>query len=173
MKLEQFTFGKTPAAVYLYDYLKNLNKPLVSKKTGKILTSFRNTLSQLEEANLAGILNAHNLAKIINLMRAEFKVEVGDNLASNLATNILVGEMKTLIRKSEEIRKIEIQQNKIKINQLINNQIINKKGYKIAELIEDKLVTTKYNVSNVQDDINAQTLTDKSLLKNKNKKFES
>ena len=86
--MNKFTFGKTPAAVYLYEYLQANKNQIVLKRVGKALTSNRNLLSQIEKANLSGAINAHNVARIINNIRSGFFVDVGDELASNLTTNI-------------------------------------------------------------------------------------
>lgn len=161
MKLDKTTFGKTPAAIYLADYLSNLDKPIVAKRTGKMLTSYRNTLSQLEESNNVGILNAHNLARVVGSMREEFHVEVGDELASNLVTNIIIGEMKTLLRKSSEIRKIEMLQNKVLGHSEIIGEFKNRKGYEVARITEETIEFPIYTASDIADEINATTLTAK------------
>lgn len=167
--MEANTYGKTPAAVYLSAYLTQLGKPLVAKRTGKILTGFRNTFSQLEKANLKGILSAHNLARVISSMRSGFQVDVGDELASNLVTNILVGEMKTLLRKASEIRKIEMHQRRVVGNARILSQgeIVNQKGYKVARIGQDEIILPQYTVGEVRDEINADTLTEKWKVKMK------
>ncbi len=169
--MNKFTFGKTPAAVYLYEYLKSKNNPIIEKRVGKALTTNRNLLTQIEKANNVGAINAHNVARIINNMREHFFVDVGDELASNLTTNILIGEMKALIRKSSEIRKIELLQNKLKKKEV--SFLKNKEGYLIVEGKEDKKVFPSYNISQMQDKINSDTLTEKWLenMKGKQKKF--
>ncbi len=169
--MNKFTFGKTPAAVYLYEYLQSKGNTIVEKRVGKALTSNRNLLTQIEKSNNIGAINAHNVARIVNKMREKFFVEVGDELASNLTTNILIGEMKALIRKSAEIRKIELLQNKLKKKDV--DFLKNKEGYLIVEEKEDKKVYPSYNLSNMKDKINSETLTEKWLenMKGKQKKF--
>lgn len=159
MKLDKTTFGKTPAAIYLADYLNKLGKPIVTKRAGKMLTSYRNTLSQLGQANKIGVLNAHNLARVVSSIREHFQVDVGDELASNLVTNTLVGEMKSLLRKSSEIRKIEMLQNRVIGHSEILGEFKNKKGYSVARVTEDTIELPSYTVSDVTDEINAETLT--------------
>ncbi len=169
--MNKFTFGKTPAAVYLYEYLASINKPIVSKRVGKALTSNRNLLTQIEKSNLDGSINAHNVARIINTIREGFFVDVGDELASNLTTNILIGEMKSLIRKSAEIRKIESLQNKLMKKDVEN--LTNREGYLIIEKRGDKKVFPSYNLNNMKDKINSDTLNEKWLknMDGKQKKF--
>lgn len=169
--MNKFTFGKTPAAVYLYEYLKSKQLPIVEKRVGKALTTHRNLLSQIEKSNKEGIINAHNVSRLINTIREGFFVEVGDELASNLVSNILIGEMKTLIRKSSEIRKIESLQNKLRKKEVESFQ--NKEGYLIVEKKEDKKIFPSYNVSDIKDAKNSETLTEKWLegMKHKEKKF--
>ena len=169
--MDKFTFGKTPAAVYLYEYLQANKNQIVLKRVGKALTSNRNLLSQIEKANLSGAINAHNVARIINNIRSGFFVDVGDELASNLTTNILIGEMKSLIRKSADIRKIESLQNKLRKKNVEN--FTNKDGYLIIEKKEDKKVFPMYNLNHMKDQKNSETLTEKWLenMKGKQKKF--
>jgi hypothetical protein len=171
MNIDKTTFGKTPAALYLADYLSKLDKPIVAKRTGKMLTSYRNTLAQLEQANKMAILNAHNLARVVGSMREKFQVNVGDEMASNLVTNIIVGEMKTLLRRSAEIRRIELQQDKYIGSEKIG-EIFNKKGYKIAKLTEDTVYFPIYTVNDIPEDINAETLTAKWKIKMKRRNIE-
>ncbi|NCP98406.1 hypothetical protein GW796_00835 [archaeon] len=165
MNLDKNTFGKTPAALYLADYLNTLDQPLVAKRTGKIMSGFRNTILQLAKANDAGILTAHNLARVISSMRSNLFIEVGDSLASNLVTNIIVGEMKILLRKSSDIRKIEIMQKKVSPSNSKIGNITNKKGYVIANVTEDEVNLQKYTVNELTDEINADTLTEKWKIK--------
>jgi hypothetical protein len=167
MNIEKNTYGKTPAAVYLSSYLSKLDKPLITKRTGKILTGFRSTFSQLEKANLDGILSAHNLARVISSMREKFHVNLEEELVSNLVTNIIVGEMKILLRKSSEIRKIEMQQKRVFGNskKLPSGEIFNRKGYKVAELSLDNVTLPSYTIAEVKDEINADTLTEKWKIK--------
>lgn len=166
MQIEKYTFGKTPAAMYLAKYLSDLDSPIVMKRTGKMLTSYRNTLSQLEKANNQGILSAHNLARVVCSMREHFKVDVGEETASNLVTNILVGHMKALLRKSSEIRKIEMQQDKY-IHHSENGVFFNQKGYKVAKITEDTIEFPVYTVEQIPENINAETLTEKWKVKMK------
>lgn len=171
MKLDKTTFGKTPAALYLADYLNKLEQPLVTKRTGKILTGFRNTFTQLEKANNVGILTAHNLARVIGSMRENFFVDVGDELASNLVTNILVGEMKILLRKSSNIRKIESFQKRI-VGKKEPGEFFNHSGYRVAKIDENSVELPKYTVEQLTDNINAETLTEKWKIKMKRRNIE-
>lgn len=166
MQIEKYTFGKTPAAMYLAHYLSQLDNPIVLKRTGKMLTSYRNTLAQLEEANNQGILSAHNLARVIGSMREHFKVDVGEETASNLVTNILVGNMKALLRKSSEIRKIELLQNKYILHSE-NGVFFNQKGYKVAKITDDTIEFPVYTVEQIPEEITSDTLTEKWKIKMK------
>ncbi len=161
MTLQSYTFGKTPAAVYLTDYLNKINKPIVTKRTGKMLTSYRNTLAELERANRDCILSAHNLARVIGSMREAFYVDVGDSLASNLVTNILVGEMKILLRKSQDIRKIEHYQKRILGKPQSQGEIFNQEGTLVAKITEHKTEIPRYTVADLKDKISAESLTEK------------
>lgn len=158
--MNKFTYGNTPAAIYLFDYLEKLNKKIVKKRVGKMLTSHRQIFSQLAKANENGILTAHNLARLIGQMRDSFHVDVGDEHASNLVTNILVGEMKDLLRRTSTIRKIELHQNKL-VKKEIESDVFNKEGYLVVEKIDEDKRFIKYNINNVKDSINEKTLNDK------------
>lgn len=171
MNLDKTTFGKTPASLYLADYLNKLDNQIVAKRSGKILTGFRSTLTQLENANNINILSAHNLARIISSMREKIFINVGDELASNLVTNIIVGEMKSLLRKSSNIRKIETMQNKVAININKNGEILNKKGYFIVRKNEEIFELPKYTVKEINDEINSETLIKKWKNKMNKKEF--
>lgn len=158
--MNKFTYGKTPAAVYLVDYISKLNKPNVSKRIGKILTGWRNTFSELAYSNIAGDLSAHNLAKVFALMREGFYVDVGDKKASELVTNILIGEMKMIIRKSAEIRKIELCQDKLQRKSSVG-KVKTKSGYLVAEDRKNEVNFPSYTISQIRDNINHETLTEK------------
>ncbi len=158
--MNKFTYGNTPAAIYLFDYLEKLDKKIVKKRVGKMLTSHRQLFSQLAKANKSGNITAHNLARVVGQMRDKFYIDVGDEHASNLVTNILVGEMKDLLRRTSTIRKIELQQNKLAKKE-IDKDIFNKDGYLVVEKIEDEKKFVKYNLNNVEDSINEKTLTER------------
>lgn len=172
--LNKYTFGKTPAAVYLADHINQLsekeNTKILIKKIGHLLSTQREILKQLENSNAQGILSTHNLSNIINAMRKGVHFNVGGELVSNLVTNILVGEMKTVIRKSTQVRLIELHQNKkVKNKPHKEGDIYNKKGYKIATVSNGEVILEKYNVQQVKDSINAQSLDEKQSQKMKRK----
>ncbi len=118
MKLDKYTYGKTPAAIYLADQLNAIGRPTLARKAGKIINGIREAVKGLLEANAAGLISTTVLADFVRMKREELMAwremtlnqqhmdEVTDDeiLVTELVTNICVGELKSASRRSSEAK---------------------------------------------------------------------
>ena len=113
--MDKFTFGNTPAAIYLADHLNSLSDKRVVRKVQKILVFQRQLFTELNDAHMKGILSAKSLLIISQCIENQViarlkekeieqeKCEVKlDSLTLNLVQNILIGEVKSISRRFQE-----------------------------------------------------------------------
>jgi len=115
--LDKFTFGKTPAAIYLADRLNTLNDPKYSRKISSHIHSIQSLIVELIEANEAGNVSINLLSFTSKALRNRIKAiaqnlyeekphlgsgghQVPDVLAINLMTNVMMGDLKSIDRRA-------------------------------------------------------------------------
>mgnify|MGYP001212135444 CR=1 FL=1 len=159
--LDKFTFGKTPACMYLAKILNDLQDNRLNSKVSKILVSYKENLKQLEKANEQNILSVKNLNMNINIMRNNLNINIDNELVSNLVHNIIIGDMKSILRKVKKVRVIENAQKHLKKKVENGKSFTTKDGYVIVAKENDKLLEPKYNITHIQDYITPESLTEK------------
>lgn len=123
MKLDEKTFGATPAAMYLVRTLNEIGNPGLSRSTGKRITATTSMVTELVEAYEIGWINAKVLANTMRLMREEIAnewtaanklvFETGEEaktlrtLVDKLRRNVQIGYIKKAIRQATVARKCE------------------------------------------------------------------
>jgi len=125
--MDKYTFGKTPAAIFLTDRLVALGSDKITRKVSKYLHDVRQKLNELVRANDAHHLSAHTVGFICGALRehvlsGEYHVDYLDELIGDrdpdevmielqkifdLTTNIMIGEIKSVQRKVTGCRHIE------------------------------------------------------------------
>jgi hypothetical protein len=115
--LDKFTFGKTPAAIYLADRLNTLNDPKYSRKISSHIHTIQSLIAELIEAHESGSVSINLLNFTSRSLRAQIKViaqnlyndpphtgsgghPVPDVLAINLMTNVMMGDLKSIDRRA-------------------------------------------------------------------------
>lgn len=103
MNLDQHTFGKSPAAIYLAFHLNKLNSSCELRKVSATLSRYRATFRGLVRSQVAGTLSAASFASLLELIKLDIgteKREFEDALTSNLVNNILIGELRAWSRQA-------------------------------------------------------------------------
>jgi regulator of PEP synthase PpsR (kinase-PPPase family) len=166
MKIDLHTYGKTPACLYLAYQLAQIGNPRLANRVGQSLTHFRELAMSLERANQMGAMNQHHVSSFANMLRevadqqhAKLLERVqnidqleGGEIVPNLVRNIMIGELKSLVRRGAEAK------HKFKDMQ---RQLSDVPGEHMSRLVK----TLRPKVGDFEDDINADTLMYKSLAK--------
>lgn len=117
--MNKFTYGKTPAAIYLAEYLGTLNSPKLNRKVARKLADVNELINQIEQSNNAGIMTSHNVGALASLLLADVRelwLESDEvdfetlTLVNNLVRNMLIGRLKDLARRVQMVRIFEHQQ---------------------------------------------------------------
>lgn len=66
--MNKFTFGKTPAAIYLADLLVNSTQSQIRKVT-RTLANFNRLINSIEDSNTVGIMSAHDIGGLGDYLR--------------------------------------------------------------------------------------------------------
>ena len=104
MKLELTTFGNSPAAQYLVQLLNEKQDAKLARKVGKILSSNRETLNDLQNANAHGYISLRTLNRQIELISgynhstATAPIAAVDPHLAHLVLNVLEGGVKSMKR---------------------------------------------------------------------------
>jgi hypothetical protein len=123
--MDEMTFGKTPAAMYLARTLNELDNKSLSRSVGRSITATTNAVAQLMHAYGVGVLSPKVLANTLRLMRLEisppddeFALDWGNEkqfsdemqlrgLVDKLTKNVCVGVIKSAIRTATVASKAE------------------------------------------------------------------
>lgn len=110
MNLDENTFGKSPAANYLVRELNYYNdKKLTRSCTVRVNVFYRN-VSAIVESVGANNMSAKVAANLLRLLREDatkITMDVNTEFVCNLLRNTIIGHIKSAMRKTETIRKIE------------------------------------------------------------------
>jgi hypothetical protein len=108
--LELNTFGKTPACIYLADYLNKLKNPILNRKIGKRFSEVRKLINELVRANEAEVMTLGAVGSFVDLMRERHNESMEYfaqfELVHNLVNNIVLGEFKSIIRKLHILQRL-------------------------------------------------------------------
>ena len=123
MMLDKFTFGNTPAAIYLVDRLNTFNDVRLTRKISSVLCKFRRTIAELETANNSGIMCTNTTAMFAEKMRVDIQNTGSDLIHKqslqdsrdeelsyidvrcvNLTVNIICGEIKSMKRRLQKAK---------------------------------------------------------------------
>lgn len=112
--INEFTFGKTPAAIYLADRLNALNNSKLTRKISTMIRDLQNIVNEIEKSNSVGFLSAHVIGFMIDPLRDRIKasranIEKIDQLSANLMANVMCGSVKDVAYRVMEVRHIEQQ----------------------------------------------------------------
>lgn len=176
-ELDIFTFGKTPAALYLVKVLNELKEPILAKKVGRFLSDKRRLLDGIEESNKHDILSASQVSALCVLIRNDINFQSEHELVNNLCNNLVKGEISSLLRRAAKLRVVEQQQtayvSKVKKGNLFSNKMVNSEGLVLGylpdmqedEIPHEKLahlvVSPKYHLDNMSESVTPETLSKK------------
>jgi len=184
--LDLNTFGKTPAAIYLVDRLNFLNDKKLTRKISSKINSTKAIIAEAVNAHEAGLISTHTLSFIAATLRSKVdtswdntnwnnteQIQKQEELPINLMKNLLIGELKNIIRKASKVKHLKKRQQKIVSE--INNDVLFpvnllKQSFKTSdglELVNTKEVLTvkKIMLKNVTDPITSEVLIEKSRAK--------
>jgi len=107
--LDKFTYGKTPAAIYLAARLNEFGNPKMSRIVTSHLCRVNTMLNELESSNCAGEMSVRTLSFLTELLRDQLKrleqeggFLTSDKTVNNLVSNVIIGKMKSVQRRSRE-----------------------------------------------------------------------
>lgn len=154
MKLDKYTFGKTPAAIYLAHRLNEINNKKFTRKISSRIAEIRKMIRDMGNAYIADQIDTHTLISFVSFLRLRVSEMADDllfarkeedvvlyTLCVNLMANILIGDIKNIIRKTQKICMLEQQYTKlVKYRKSINIR----------------------SMKSVKDDITPETLIKKS-----------
>jgi hypothetical protein len=151
------TYGKTPACIYLAFQLSQIGNARLANRVGQSLTHFRDLVTSLERANQTNAMDHHQVSSFANLLRAvadqqHAKFLPKSEIVANLVRNIMIGELKSLLRRGAEA-KYEFKQLQRDLSEVPGDQLS-----RMVKMLRPKL-------NDFEDDITAETLLDKSLAK--------
>jgi len=182
--LDKHTFGKTPAAIYLADRLNVLNDPRYTQKVSSRIHEVQTAIADIVKAHEAGHIKLHTLnffvsfmrQKIIgiktNFLQSELYVGSGshimpDVLSVNLMTNVLVGELKSITRRSRQVKILKTKQQRVvtKLRQDGFETMLCHDGDHVLARVDEQLVIPNITLANVVDETTAEVLIRRSRKK--------
>ena len=113
--MNPYTYGNTPAAIYLADQLNNINDARFSKRIGAIINQNRAVLKQIMVAHDEGHVDRKTVMFVVNAVHIKIDalaecmkeinimgdfIESPENLAIDLMSNIVKGEIKKITRRA-------------------------------------------------------------------------
>lgn len=128
--IDKYTFGKTPAAIYLADRLNMLNDPKYTRKASSKIHDVQAVIADAIRAHEAGLLSIHTLNFISSALRKKIEDmaddmwngepyigsgghEMPDKLSINLMANVLIGELKSVSRRTREVKLLKTKQQRL------------------------------------------------------------
>ena len=180
--LNKFTFGNTPAAIFLVDRLNQLDNKKFTRKISTILCEFRKIIGELIKAHQDGSLSTHTLSVTVELLHDKIEntidhlltksgADYGDNpdlpdvLAANLTLNIIKGELKSVFRRSRKIHHMEKEQQRLLHRLYSSDKSVYDKDNLLLGKYARKFTPHKVNIDHIPEEINAKTLQEKSKRK--------
>jgi hypothetical protein len=98
MTLDKYTFGKSPAAMYLTLLLNEQDSPALARKVSRLLCRQRELMEDLVACHLlTDELKTRSFSRLLNMLDdriREAALQLPDAHIGNLVTNILIGELK-------------------------------------------------------------------------------
>lgn len=99
MKLDKFTYGKSPAAIYLAFILNERNDQKLTRKVSQAICSNRRLIHDVVAAHyLTDEISTKSFSTLVHMLDAQMRTaaeKIGDEHIRNLFINILSGEIKT------------------------------------------------------------------------------
>ena len=174
--LEKFTYGRTPAAIYLAAHLNKLNDPKLMRKVSHRLAEFRTLLNELEASNTEGSLSLRSLGSIVSMLNASAKLKKEELLAAghtdtlvlHLMTNLMVGDSKSLLRRAGRAKVLTRlgQQTHREVNGALETsegEIFSEEGYLVGVRKPDNTVQGfKFTAGEMEDTTTPEHLAEKS-----------
>jgi hypothetical protein len=116
-QIDQYTFGKNPAAMYLVRKLNELNDPIVTKSVSRRIVSTRTHVANLVAAYQSGFLAPKTMANTLRLMRLEATDTyiVYPEFIWKLMINVQIGAIKQAMRLATVARKAETRMNNLNL----------------------------------------------------------
>jgi len=177
--LNKFTFGNTPAAIYLADRLNTLDDAKYTRKISARIHEVQTLMAEVKNAHEYGALSIHTVGffanrirtKIVetaNILKAELLRETKsghqtpDLLCIDLMSNILIGEVKSITRRSREVVLMQKKQQRA-LTDVSRRDYIKTPGGDVIAIVN--VIPRKIQMSSFQDCTTPATLVAKSCKK--------
>lgn len=171
--IDRNTFGSTPAAIYLAEQLNIIDNPKVLRKASAFINSCRVIIADGVRAHNNGFIGIKTLYFIVdslsekvkeNAISVRFDPTLGDYpLVINLVTNVLIGEIKSIKRRAQEIAHINHIQAQLQgaCDNDLRSVILDKNGVKLAT-VGSNIQLAHVGISDVKDPTNVDILVQRS-----------
>lgn len=180
--LNKFTFGNTPASIFLIDRLNQLNSKKFTRKISTIICEFRKIIGELIKAHQDGSISTHTLNVTVELLHGKIEntidhllnksgADYGDNtnlpdvLVANLTLNVIKGELKSVFRRSRKLHHMEKEQQRLLYRLYSSDKDVRNNENFLLGKYSRKFTPNKINIAYIAEDINAKTLQEKSKKK--------
>jgi hypothetical protein len=182
--IDKYTFGKTPAAIYLADRLNVLNDPRYTQRISSRIHEVQAAISDIVSAHENGHIRLQTLnffvafmRQKINTVRSNFldcEQYVGsgnhpmpDLLSVNLMTNVLIGELKSITRRSRQVKILKTKQQRVvtKLRQDGFETMLCHDGGHVLARVDEKLVIPNITLADVTDETTPEKLVERSRKK--------
>jgi hypothetical protein len=168
--LNDNTFGKTPAAMYLVRVLNETNSNALIRTCSKQIHKFNRNVHEIVAAVDAGVMSANTAGNLLRILRLEAtNLSVSENkLTSQLLSNTIIGEIKRAIRKVTVVRKIEhvLESPYSRANMLLDpnngDLVFAAMGYVVARENEAGLIESIPSSGFIEDKVTAELLHERS-----------
>jgi hypothetical protein len=178
MNLDKFTFGKTPAAIYLAHRLNELNDPKYTRKISADIHRMQGLFVEVIEAHDAGFLSIKSLSFFMNNARRSIKdkaddylsqaLYVGsgghqmpDRLSVDLMSNVLLGPITSVFRRSIKVASLKAQQQHLKDEDCTHFLPSNDGKHAIAT-VKHSIIKKKITVGSISDLTTPEVLIERS-----------
>lgn len=176
-KLEKFTAGKSPAALYLVEFL-NTEGTFKDRNVLKFISTFRESFNQLTKAAQMGIIDSKTLSNYCSMKRESLKTEClqyidsGLNpLVVDLYHNLVLAELKSYTRKAIDYARvvtsgIDRAKNTRKDSTLVTTYgVIDSVEYPFTVHFTNGSAEHNLNVMSIKDTVTSESLVEKSRAK--------
>ena len=173
-QLDKYTLGKTPAAIYLIEFL-NTQGTFKDRNVLKFINDFRSTLQELANAVYADEISIRTLTIFCELKRVQLDVVTPNYYASgidplvvDLLRNIILGDIKKYTRMANKFKSVNRSLISVARNHKLNvsddEYQIDIKGVTVV-IDENNQAHTDLRFKDIEDEVTPEVLQERSKRK--------
>lgn len=160
--------------IYPTHRLNDVGSKKFTRKISSRIAEIRKMINQISNAHIAGQIDTHTLGSFVTFLRLRVTNMANDLLIThneedvvldlmcvNLMTNILIGDIKNIVRKTQRIRVIEQQQSRLVAHDH-RSPIMSDDNKNVIGWDHKIISLNPISLESVKDDITPETLIKKS-----------